>query len=528
MLQSTTRALRPSVTTVKRSISRTGVCWYSNLNTNSSPRPSTSSSTSFKQASGSHWKGQSRIKEGVPTVLIENRCAFVRTWDFLRNPAEALALVRAVEQKYGPVESFSFQKDFDSPSLYQSHVKITFRDIESFHRLPEDFQTLHIRAPKVQPKRPGGIGLDEIHHLVTEDVEFLTADKVSEIASEERTIDFRIERAQRAYFEESPFRFVGVNQTYRKEIGTKMLEWGGFHEMEPMDSTQPITNEELTEETLDHVHMRRSLREWSQYLGVRNPYEVYPADAKEKRPVVPAEKTTDTQTVKSNTTPAEDANPQKSEAASLEEWLSSDVPQPKVTREPIELILEMEDIQAAAKVPEEVEIKDALAEEIMPPASSTSSTTLPGETTVSTTQTTTTQPVDSPPSATEPQPSSSSPLPEQSTPPEAFTPGPTETQASSPPPPPPKHQKSKAEQKELSAQLQEARRLGDLVRSPKKPKSTPASEKQPKDKTAVQEVKEINAKEVTEPGVQDESSNLEANPRFGNFFDKLQEIFKKS
>lgn len=80
--------------------------------------------------------------------------------------------------------------------MYQAHVKITFRSIDSFLRVPEDFETLHIRAPKVEPKRPGGIGLDEIHHLVSEDVEFLTADQVSEIASEERTIDFRIERAR--------------------------------------------------------------------------------------------------------------------------------------------------------------------------------------------------------------------------------------------------------------------------------------------------------------------------------------------
>lgn len=34
----------------------------------------------------------------------------VKTWDLLKGPVEALALIRAVEQKYGPVESFIFQK----------------------------------------------------------------------------------------------------------------------------------------------------------------------------------------------------------------------------------------------------------------------------------------------------------------------------------------------------------------------------------------------------------------------------------
>jgi len=43
-------------------------------------------------------------------VLAENRCAEVTTWDLLKNMAEAFALVRAVEQKYGVVESFTFRK----------------------------------------------------------------------------------------------------------------------------------------------------------------------------------------------------------------------------------------------------------------------------------------------------------------------------------------------------------------------------------------------------------------------------------
>lgn len=41
---------------------------------------------------------------------MENKCAKVRLWDLLRGPAEALVLVRAVEQKYGPVESIYFQE----------------------------------------------------------------------------------------------------------------------------------------------------------------------------------------------------------------------------------------------------------------------------------------------------------------------------------------------------------------------------------------------------------------------------------
>lgn len=59
------------------------------------------------------------LDETSPLVLAENRCAEVTTWDLLRNMAEAFALVRAVEQKYGPVESFTFRKvrlDLDPPA----------------------------------------------------------------------------------------------------------------------------------------------------------------------------------------------------------------------------------------------------------------------------------------------------------------------------------------------------------------------------------------------------------------------------
>jgi hypothetical protein len=72
---------------------------------------------------------------------------------------------------------------------------LTFKSVESFNRLPKDFEVLHIRMPKVQPKRPGGIGLDEIQPVLSNDVEYLTADQASAIGHKEGTIDFRIKRA---------------------------------------------------------------------------------------------------------------------------------------------------------------------------------------------------------------------------------------------------------------------------------------------------------------------------------------------
>lgn len=98
-------ALRPFLEAT-HSFSRQRVCRYSHMGT--PPLSSLPPSGSTRPTSRSHLKAT--VKEGIPTVLLENRSAFVKTWDFLKNPAEALALIRAVEQKYGPVESFRFQK----------------------------------------------------------------------------------------------------------------------------------------------------------------------------------------------------------------------------------------------------------------------------------------------------------------------------------------------------------------------------------------------------------------------------------
>lgn len=53
-----------------------------------------------------------------------------------------------------------------------------------------------------------------------------------------------------------------------------MLSWGGAYDLKPIDSSIPITNEELFGESkLDHVRMRRVLRMHAQNIGIGNPHE---------------------------------------------------------------------------------------------------------------------------------------------------------------------------------------------------------------------------------------------------------------
>jgi len=96
MLRLHTGTLRPSLLTTLRPHFGTQKQYSARLNSLSSKSPS-----SYRER---------YLDEATPLVLAENRCAEVTTWDLLRNMAEAFVLIRAVEQKYGPVESFAFRK----------------------------------------------------------------------------------------------------------------------------------------------------------------------------------------------------------------------------------------------------------------------------------------------------------------------------------------------------------------------------------------------------------------------------------
>jgi len=238
---------------------------------------------------------------------------------------------------------------------------ITFCKIESFNQLPVLPEVLHIRSPKVQSKRLGGIGLDEIKHFITGDVEFLTADQVSSMDREENTIDFRIQRAGmcdlcllrplgifeltnqmkgRAYFSHSPLRPSPMRESKRRAIGSKMLQWGGFHLMKPIDSTLPITNQDLTNETMDHVYMRRTLRFWADYCREPNSFEIQSEETTNPAPVVP-------QVMRKI---------ESEQSTVVDDWFSIVEQSKKDLQEPTEWLLGMDDIQSRKIPPAEPQV----------------------------------------------------------------------------------------------------------------------------------------------------------------------------
>jgi len=127
--------------------------------------------------------------------------------------------------------------------------------------------------------------------------------------------------------------------------------------MKPIDSTLPITNQDLTKETIDHVYMRRTLRFWADYCREPNPFEIQSEETTNPAPVVPQMM----------------GKTESERPTAVDDWFSI-VEQPKkALQEPTEWILEMDDIQSR---------KTPLAEpQIVEPKDITSVETTTGKTT---------------------------------------------------------------------------------------------------------------------------------------------------
>lgn len=81
------------------------------------------------------------------------------------------------------------------------YTYVVFQDQESLKRVPKEGQSFHVPAPLIEDK-PGGLGLDDIRHLLdsTDRDEFFqlpSAASVETEASKERVIGARIERASK-------------------------------------------------------------------------------------------------------------------------------------------------------------------------------------------------------------------------------------------------------------------------------------------------------------------------------------------
>jgi hypothetical protein len=257
--------------------------------------------------------------------------------------------------------------------------------------------------------------------------------------------------------------------------------------MKPIDSTRPITNEDLTEEKLDHVHMRVALRDWARFLNERNPYEEYPdeqakGEGQELEPLSSLDEM--------------DERIEESLSMSEEVW-TSDVSKPDPVRDPFEEILDMEDINLTGAKMEPVGVTNDATE--IPQSVSAPSTV-----------------IDSTSPSNElghkQEPSLTTPPVAQST-----------SQSSSPASTPEvevREQGPKQRNREVETQLVEAKRLRELARSTGKPKEKQNAKTKSKNKGKRHKVMpKSDTRKVAD------KQDVEPQSRFGGLFSRIQNLF---
>ena len=172
---------------------------------------------------------------------------------------------------------------------------VVFRDQESVGNIPRSGYTFHIPAPVIDD-RPGGLGLDDIRHLLDGDRPF----EFQSVASLDtrtlgRVIGGRIKRARMLFIIPLTFSFsekkinsyiiakdfytipklqIVPNEGLKrqKRLATQFLRWRGFHELEPIEASKDVRESEWLERPdLEQVRMRAALQWCARIAGRPNP-----------------------------------------------------------------------------------------------------------------------------------------------------------------------------------------------------------------------------------------------------------------
>ncbi|KAK0486121.1 hypothetical protein IW261DRAFT_779601 [Armillaria novae-zelandiae] len=194
----------------------------------------------------------------------DGRSAVVKSWKWMDSMAEAYALIRAIEEKYGPIHEYWFQKDQEDPSKFTSVVRVQFKNPESLRDISFTPQPLHTVAPAI-PVRPGGIGLSDLKGLLTPRTQVVQEPtdetKSMPIVGEgEKIIDANITKASQSLYTNG----IPINRRVIPRNIKAIHDWGGFFPLEPLPEGAPVTT--------DHPHMRLALQRWTYDINYRTSF----------------------------------------------------------------------------------------------------------------------------------------------------------------------------------------------------------------------------------------------------------------
>ncbi|CAK5281839.1 unnamed protein product [Mycena citricolor] len=214
------------------------------------------------------------------------RNVVLRTSTRIASPVDALALVRAVQQQFGRVAEYRFNRDGEDRGQYQFMAYLSFRDYESYARVPEEPVQLRIRVPVGERDLlSGGVGLEDLAPWLdslqgqdgTVDAEVESQFDNTEKAPEgSRFIVFVVQRNQ-GRFQTSHSSPPSYNSRFHNSLTRSFLRWRGFADLPDLDGDVQLDRRFMwmNGAPVDRPHMRHQLSIWG------DPYALSP---RPKRP----------------------------------------------------------------------------------------------------------------------------------------------------------------------------------------------------------------------------------------------------
>ncbi|KAL0955856.1 hypothetical protein HGRIS_002058 [Hohenbuehelia grisea] len=191
--------------------------------------------------------------------------AFIYPRTRLRSMVDAYAVIRAVEQRYGPVREFHFTPDRDVPVAYQKNVYVVFHSSESRARIKPNGELVTIFAPDHDYHKPGGISLNDLEKVLRpgkfgEIPEIPAFDEVlgDTVDKPERSppyeLKFDINPARNNFFQtpsSSNARLTPL--AHRYQLSQNLMKWGGFYQPPPVDPDAQPSGEKSKRPLMDSL-----------------------------------------------------------------------------------------------------------------------------------------------------------------------------------------------------------------------------------------------------------------------------------
>ncbi|KAJ7782692.1 hypothetical protein B0H16DRAFT_1493986 [Mycena metata] len=213
--------------------------------------------------------------------VLGKRAISARTTDQIVSPADAFAIVRAIEHRFGRVSQFRFVKDSD-PNHFRGKAQIAFADPATYDRVPTTVTRLRVKVPPANNiPESGGVGLADIAPYldaqersgndlpaeVDEDSEEPPTDgsRIIELDIQHSLLTPRLKLTGLASSTPRPIVAATANRT---NIISTFVSWGGFAPLSPLPQSVEVTQSDLYcgEPKVEHPHMQNQLQVWKKWL----------------------------------------------------------------------------------------------------------------------------------------------------------------------------------------------------------------------------------------------------------------------